>query len=521
MANYKSSYTGQQIDAGIAKANTAIQDISGKQDTLVSGTNIKTINNQSILGSGDLEIGGGSGTSDYDQLSNRPSINNNTLTGNKTSSQLGLQDTLVSGTNIKTINGANILGSGNIVIEGGDTPTSAPEEVDLSPYFYPEYTQATLNTDGSLNTSGMCYVTNYLPVVPKEKLIINSVITSRVCYYDINEVFISKVDPTAASNEYTVPEDAKLARFQNAYNGGQVKPLNLRPKDLTGFYKSFYDVMMSPHFTNPTIQFGGDSNTVGYGLSSGEKSWANLFIDEITQINSRTYNCFDSKYINSLGAAEYSGGYNFKEGSYTEIYTNATEITFGYANSYSGAWKWYVDGQEQVGSDNETSLTDLDGNHHLIRVYFTTGQVIGAKFTIPKTISCTNNAVTGSGVGPIASGYDWTLIMIGTNNRNVETFTAPAGWNLLRGKMTYIYPFPNHKTDSSYTHGQWYTYSSVAELFKQYDAEIINCSDVAGAIFINDTYYQGDKIHYNANGHKMICNIVSGKLGMPTYYEIN
>lgn len=32
---------------------------NGKQDTLVSGTNIKTINNESILGSGNLDIGGG------------------------------------------------------------------------------------------------------------------------------------------------------------------------------------------------------------------------------------------------------------------------------------------------------------------------------------------------------------------------------------------------------------------------------------------------------------------------------
>ena len=62
MAEYKSTYTGTQIDAGIAKANTAIQDVSNKQDTLVSGTNIKTINNQSLLGSGNLEIGGGSGS---------------------------------------------------------------------------------------------------------------------------------------------------------------------------------------------------------------------------------------------------------------------------------------------------------------------------------------------------------------------------------------------------------------------------------------------------------------------------
>lgn len=38
---------------------TSHQDISGKQDKLVSGTNIKTLNGQSILGSGDLAIGGG------------------------------------------------------------------------------------------------------------------------------------------------------------------------------------------------------------------------------------------------------------------------------------------------------------------------------------------------------------------------------------------------------------------------------------------------------------------------------
>lgn len=41
---------------------TSHQDISGKQDTLVSGTNIKTINNESILGSGNIEIQGGGTT---------------------------------------------------------------------------------------------------------------------------------------------------------------------------------------------------------------------------------------------------------------------------------------------------------------------------------------------------------------------------------------------------------------------------------------------------------------------------
>jgi len=35
--------------------------IKGKQDVLVSGTSIKTINNQSLLGSGNITISGGAG----------------------------------------------------------------------------------------------------------------------------------------------------------------------------------------------------------------------------------------------------------------------------------------------------------------------------------------------------------------------------------------------------------------------------------------------------------------------------
>ncbi|MDQ7983267.1 MAG: hypothetical protein REH79_03590, partial [Spiroplasma sp.] len=41
-------------------------EVSKKQDTLTSGTNIKTINNESIVGSGNIEIKGGSGGSPLD-----------------------------------------------------------------------------------------------------------------------------------------------------------------------------------------------------------------------------------------------------------------------------------------------------------------------------------------------------------------------------------------------------------------------------------------------------------------------
>lgn len=113
--------------------------LSGKQDKLTSGTNIKTINNQSILGSGNIDIQGGGSESvawgditgkpdfkavatsgSYDDLTNKPAIPTKTsdLTNNSgfvNDYQLsGKQDKLVSGTNIKTINNESILGSGNI-----------------------------------------------------------------------------------------------------------------------------------------------------------------------------------------------------------------------------------------------------------------------------------------------------------------------------------------------------------------------------------------------------------------------
>ena len=54
-ANTATTYTKTEVDNAITAAT------STKQDTLVSGTNIKTINNTSILGSGNIDIQGGGG----------------------------------------------------------------------------------------------------------------------------------------------------------------------------------------------------------------------------------------------------------------------------------------------------------------------------------------------------------------------------------------------------------------------------------------------------------------------------
>lgn len=81
------------------------------QETLVSGGNIKTVNNTSLLGSGNVAV--------QEQLvsgTNIKTVNNTSLLGN---GDVAVQETLVSGTNIKTINNQSLLGSGNIDIQGG------------------------------------------------------------------------------------------------------------------------------------------------------------------------------------------------------------------------------------------------------------------------------------------------------------------------------------------------------------------------------------------------------------------
>lgn len=57
-----------QIEGTLSNQTDLNNALSGKQSTLVSGTNIKTINNESILGSGNINIQGGSGSSEWGNI---------------------------------------------------------------------------------------------------------------------------------------------------------------------------------------------------------------------------------------------------------------------------------------------------------------------------------------------------------------------------------------------------------------------------------------------------------------------
>ena len=103
-----------------AKTTTnEIKNIANKQNSLVSGTNIKTVNGISLLGSGDIV------TSTYTPGNaiclTGDVIAVTTACDTKWSTDTivdisGKQNTLVSGTNIKTINGTSLLESGDLSV---------------------------------------------------------------------------------------------------------------------------------------------------------------------------------------------------------------------------------------------------------------------------------------------------------------------------------------------------------------------------------------------------------------------
>ena len=147
-----------------ALTSTDWTTFNSKQATLVSGTNIKTVNGTSLLGSGNVVISGGTGLTSLNALTAGTQLFAVASTGTDftitsvtdthtfsiptaSATARGLlssanwttfnskQDALISGTNIKTINGVTLLGSGNITTgTGNGTVTSVGLNVSIAAF---------------------------------------------------------------------------------------------------------------------------------------------------------------------------------------------------------------------------------------------------------------------------------------------------------------------------------------------------------------------------------------------------
>src|SRR6185369_7272080 len=110
--------------------NTKITGL-GTLATLTPGTGVATALGINVGTSGSFIINGGAGGTPTSMTgTNITGIPESGVT-NLTTDLAGKQATLVSGTNIKTINSTSLLGSGDITISGGGTTTN-PLTVDNS-----------------------------------------------------------------------------------------------------------------------------------------------------------------------------------------------------------------------------------------------------------------------------------------------------------------------------------------------------------------------------------------------------
>lgn len=391
------------------------------------------------------------------------------------------------------------------------------QRYDVSDYYkYVAYTQATLNADGTLNEGGIAFTTDYLPVIPGETLFLSTNITTKVAFFSKNKDFIGQITIASGQTNYTVPENAALARFQNQYNGGSTVRFECREKPQQGI-TCLKDLIFSPLHSSVNLLVTGDSNTYGYGLSDREnEGWAYLFAKMLATIT-EIHVGYMSPYAHALAYAGYGNGANFRSGSRLAIYTDAQSVTLNYGEAYSETWKWYVNDVEQA--ETEKTISGLGDSVKKVEVRFTGGQTVNPNLSISKTITVTNKAIVGCGIGncPIEAGHDWLVLMIGTNNRNVDGGMVGSGKAYLAyaGKGTYIVPFPNRKTDASYVASQARVYGELTYTLRSINYEICDASDFGYAFIQDDSLYQSDMIHYSTKGHKAIANIVGGKLGFP------
>lgn len=197
------SMTQAEINQGVDEA------LAGKQATLVSGTNIKTVGGVSILGSGDIPIQ--SGGSDADSVKYvQQSLSADQKAQARTN--IGAQEVLVSGSTIKTVNGQSALGTGDIEINGIDAISSQQDgsllialssgdtvTVDLNHFHsqYPKYVYCPTQYD-------------YDDIVSKESdtmyLIYGSSQSSSNIVYCASEAEYNAISPKSSNTLYVIAE---------------------------------------------------------------------------------------------------------------------------------------------------------------------------------------------------------------------------------------------------------------------------------------------------------------------------
>lgn len=480
----------QQMESAIQKNTDDIIELqNNKQNVLISGENIKTINNESILGNGNIEIDVGS--IDYNDLENKPTINNIELKGNKSLNDLGIQpsgnyatmndlteesraifneiettyynknqtnnllnnkqNTLISGQNIKTINSESLLGEGNIIIQGGGSSdyedlenlpkinnielkgNKTLNDLGIQPYGnYALESEIPTKTSDLTNDSG--FITGYTETDPTVPSHVKNITQANITSWNNKSDFSG--DYNDLSNKPTIPTvPTKVSAFTN-----DVGYLT-EHQDISGKVDKETGKGLSTNDFTTTYKNNVDSNTTARHTHSNKSVLDDISSTDITNWNNKSdfsgsYNDLSNKptipvkdnytitnnlnnQLQTVGIIEQNVGNIIK-------YWEGTQSEYNAISSKDNNTIYYItDAEENYVIDN--SYVHTDNNYTTSEKNKLSGIATGAEVNVQANWNETNSSSDAYIQNkPTIPTVNNSTIKIQMNGSTVDNFTTNA-----------------------------------------------------------------------------------------------
>ena len=410
----------------------------GAQATLISGTNIKTINGQPILGAGNLVISGGTNTNSFNQsLNTTDDVNFNALNvSNKaaTRTNLGLGATWLTNTNVTNFRTAIGLGATNNVSIGDDGGSLTTDDINAGNVNVSSAVTFTTNTAAAATRTnlalGATNIVTFAGLTNNGDITINSTTASNGLLFirrTNNEAFLGLANLIASNN--TTISNETLFRVGTAEATNRSAQFGFRSTNTNGsgvavFSVFGYNALMQigvDALTNAVIYSGGGTNNQVMTLI---KSGATEFARPISFAN--TTNAATTR--TNLGAAK-APIWAYKSTNQTNSTTNLVSdaaLTFTATANTKYAVTLFI--QMDFGADAAKGKMFVS-NAPTVIGHWTVYEPINSQVT-PTGIPITNEALFfAADAQEPASFVQNFVVAAGTNNAPITFQFARFGTN--------------------------------------------------------------------------------------------
>ena len=436
-------YTKEEIDNDHLVISSSLNDLNTrlntKQDTLVSGTNIKTINNQSILGSGNITLTGGSGGGGDINVIESVKVNGSALTpdANKAVNITAVPATIVTQDTIhRFVSDSEKTTWDNKVsnVQADWNATSGLSQILNKPTIPVAVTESTVSGWGFTKNTGTVtgVKMNGTTKNPTSGVVdLGTVITS---HQDIS----GKADKSAAIGSLSLSLDS--TNYKITLSGTKVDGTTFTVSDVIDL--PLESVVVNGSYNNTTkkvvltLQSGSTVEFSVADLVSGLQS-------EITSTNKLSADLIADGTTNKVVTASEKTTWNGKQDALTNVdvltgitSTKVSNWDNAATNSHTHSNKSVLDGISSTDITNWNSKTDNVGTVTGVKMNGTTnnptngvvdlGTVITSETTLSKgSTSGTGNAVTDITV----SGHQITLTKgttFLTQHQSIKTLNGTA-----------------------------------------------------------------------------------------------